>query len=708
MPRVPNYQPGQVGPVRTTGERFQAPSGPGAAGILAEGLAGASRLLSQQDQINAENDETQSRLALAQARNQYASAVDQYKGTKLGAARAGQEGFDKGLDQIREGALNSATSPRMRRMIEEGLLDIDGTARRMGASHALGESRAETSASFQIEQDSLIDAAVSSDSPQFRDQSGLQLRDSVRRQLQFDGFDEAAMPDAYAVAEKAAMSKMHAGVLDRMFAQADPDIDEVGQYLGAYRDEITSDLYTKTLARLQGPLQERVDDYRADLITVAPTEGAAPVGAAPGPWQGVAIDVAKRFGLDPSDVAAVMSYETGGTFSPTIMGGKGGQYMGLIQFGPAERKKYGIDKTSDPAEWTKAVGDYLEDRGFKRGMGVMDLYSTINAGQPGRYNASDGNGTVTSHVAEILGAHKEKAKGWLGGAGVYSNAPRQWDKAAVFEQIDQKAAAEQWSPEQTKRVRNVWARRMSTDEGLLSEQRRSADEAATTLLAGAGDKFRTSMIPPATWSQLSPDQKIQFQNIEKQLTKAEAPTANGEAVVALHRMAAGGLGDQAKFAGLNLAKYRAYMTPGEYDEIATAQVKAQQDLRNPKAQDTRGKIDGAITRAKKWVGVEVDKNPTEGFRVRRYMESRAADEAVGGKTLSDADYDRLFRDATRDFAWQNTFLGIGTSKGTKRSSEALSPNYRSVIVSSFRRANGRDPNEDEIATAWEAMGKPGS
>lgn len=708
MPRVPNYQPGQIGPVRTTGQRFQAPSGPGAAGILAEGLAGAARALSVQDRINAENDETQSRLALAQVRGEYASAVDQYKATKLGAARSGQEGFDKGLDAIRDRVLESATSPRMRKMIETGLIDIDGSARRMGASHAFSESRAETSASFGIEQSSLIDAAVSSDSPQFRDATGLQLRDSVRRQLQFDGFDEEAAPQAYAVAEKAAMSKLHGGVLDRMFTSSDPDIDEVGQYLSAYRDELTSDLYIKTLTRLQGPLQERVDDYRADLIVAQPTEGDVPTSAAPGPWQSVAVNVARRFGIDPTEVAAVMSYETGGTFSPTIMGGKGGQYMGLIQFGPAERKKYGIDKSSEPEAWTKAVGDFLQDRGFKRGMGMLDLYSTINAGQPGRYSASDGNGTVRTHVAEILGAHKEKAKGWLGGTGVYSNAPRQWDKAVVFKQIDQRAAAEGWSPEATKRVRNVWAKRMSTDEGLLAEQRRAADESATGVLASAGDKFRTSMIPRATWSKLGPEQQIQFQNIEKQLTKAEEVKANGEAVVALHRMAAGGLGDQTKFAGLNLAKYRAYMTPGEYDELATAQVKAQQDLRNPKAQDTRGKIDGAILRAKKWVGIEVDKNPTEGFRVRRYMESRAADEAAGGKTLNDADFDRIFRDATREFAWQNTVLGVGTSKTNKRSSEALSPNYRSIIASSFRRANGRDPSEDEIVAAWDAMGKPGS
>lgn len=705
MPRVPQYQPGQIGPVQTTGERFRAPEGPGAAGILAEGLAGVSRLASTQDKINAENDETQARLAIAQARGQYAGAVDQYKGTKLGAARAGQPDFDKGLDGIRDSVMKTATSPRMRQMIELGLAEVDSTARRMGASHAFTQSQDETRASFGIEQTALIDTAASSDDPASRDRTGLQLRDSVRRQLAFDGYDEAAMPQAYAVAEQAAMTKMHGGVVDRLFAAPDPDIDEVGQYLSAYRDEMTSDLYTKTLERMQGPLQERVDDYRADLIQVVPTMGDGPAGAAPGPWQGVAVSVAKRFGLDPTDVAAVMSYETGGTFSPSIMGGKNGQYMGLIQFGPAERKKYGIDKSSSPETWTKAVGDFLEDRGFKSGMGVMDLYSTINAGTPGRYNASDGNGTVRTHVAEILGAHKEKAKGWLGGAGIYDNAPRQWDKAAVFDTIEKKAVDEGWTPEATKRVKNVWTKRMSTDEGLLSEQRRAADESATTVLASAGDGFRTSMIPRATWSALAPAQQIQFQNIEKKLLEPKEVKAHGDTALGIKLMSNGNPQDVAKFAAFNLAKARPYMTPGEYEELATAQVKAQQGLRNPKALEVRNKIDSAITRSKKWEGVDADKNADEGFRIRRYMEERATAEA-GKRDLGDADYDRLFRDATK--AVRVTGMFGMSSSDTKRSSEVLSPNYRGMITRSFQRANGRAPTEAEVQTAWEAMGAPGS
>lgn len=130
-------------------------------------------------------------------------------------------------------------------------------------------------------------------------------------------------------------------------------------------------------------------------------------------WQSVAGNVAKTFGLNPTDVAAIMSYETGGTFSPTVMGGKGGRYMGLIQFGEWERQKYGITAQSTPEQWTTAITSFLNDRGFKPGMGVLDLYSTINAGRPGRYGASDGNGTVRSHVQKILGEHRGKAEAWL-------------------------------------------------------------------------------------------------------------------------------------------------------------------------------------------------------------------------------------------------------------------------------------------------------
>ena len=111
---------------------------------------------------------------------------------------------------------------------------------------------------------------------------------------------------------------------------------------------------------------------------------------------------AKTAGYNPDDLLKVINYESSGR--PNAWGGKGGNYYGLIQFGPNERKQFGVDtKNPSAVNQIDATMKYLEARGFKPGMGLMDLYSTINAGSPGHYNASDGNGTVASHVARMNG-----------------------------------------------------------------------------------------------------------------------------------------------------------------------------------------------------------------------------------------------------------------------------------------------------------------
>ena len=107
-------------------------------------------------------------------------------------------------------------------------------------------------------------------------------------------------------------------------------------------------------------------------------------------------------GYNADDLMKVINYESSGR--PDVWGGKNNQYYGLIQFGPEERKQFGVD-TAHPSATNQidAAFKFLDARGFKPGMGLLDLYSTINAGSPGHYKASDGNGTVASHVAAMQG-----------------------------------------------------------------------------------------------------------------------------------------------------------------------------------------------------------------------------------------------------------------------------------------------------------------
>lgn len=129
---------------------------------------------------------------------------------------------------------------------------------------------------------------------------------------------------------------------------------------------------------------------------------------------------AQRLGANPVDLATVISYETGGKFDPSIRGGAGNRHIGLIQFGPNEQKQFGAAQGQTFEQQLPAVEGYLTTRGFKPGMGILDMYSTINAGSPGRYNASDANnggapGTVADKVNNQMAGHRAKAAAFLGG-----------------------------------------------------------------------------------------------------------------------------------------------------------------------------------------------------------------------------------------------------------------------------------------------------
>ena len=107
-------------------------------------------------------------------------------------------------------------------------------------------------------------------------------------------------------------------------------------------------------------------------------------------------------GYNADDLLKIINYESSGR--PDVWGGKNNQYYGLIQFGPEERKQFGVDTVHPSAiNQIDATFKFLDARGFKPGMGLLDAYSTVNAGSPGHYKASDGNGTVASHVAAMQG-----------------------------------------------------------------------------------------------------------------------------------------------------------------------------------------------------------------------------------------------------------------------------------------------------------------
>jgi len=139
------------------------------------------------------------------------------------------------------------------------------------------------------------------------------------------------------------------------------------------------------------------------------------------------IQTAQAIGADPLDLATVISYETAGTFDPLKKGPttQWGQHRGLIQFGEPQAQRYGVD-WENPVDSQLgadgAVARYFKESGFKPGMGLLDMYSTVNAGAPGLYGRSDANnggapGTVRDKVEQQMQDHRRKAAQLLGMAG---------------------------------------------------------------------------------------------------------------------------------------------------------------------------------------------------------------------------------------------------------------------------------------------------
>jgi len=151
--------------------------------------------------------------------------------------------------------------------------------------------------------------------------------------------------------------------------------------------------------------------------------GGGPVNVPPELRDGI-MATAQRLGMDPVDLATIISYETGGTFDPRKKGPttQWGQHEGLIQFGQPQQREYGVnwdDPIGSQLGEGGAVERYFRKNGWQPGMGLLDAYSIVNAGGPGRYNASDANnggapGNVRDKVTNQMGGHRAKAMALFG------------------------------------------------------------------------------------------------------------------------------------------------------------------------------------------------------------------------------------------------------------------------------------------------------
>jgi hypothetical protein len=135
-------------------------------------------------------------------------------------------------------------------------------------------------------------------------------------------------------------------------------------------------------------------------------------------------DGATELGVKPEDLAAIISYETIGTFDPQIVGedkDTGDTYQGLIQFGPWEREHYNITPDMSFQDQVKAAVQFLKDRGVKPGHGPKEIYAAVLTGhvsniEKGGLDWVDANGTTVNKALKDLmpgGGHYKKGVQFL-------------------------------------------------------------------------------------------------------------------------------------------------------------------------------------------------------------------------------------------------------------------------------------------------------
>lgn len=149
---------------------------------------------------------------------------------------------------------------------------------------------------------------------------------------------------------------------------------------------------------------------------------------------------ALELGIDPVDLAMAMNYETIQTFDPDKWGGTGGNYLGLIQFGPQEQHDFGVYPGMPLGDQVAAAGRFLRQRGVEPGMGILDIYSAINAGSVGLYDRSDridlNTGrpvTVADHVAFNIEPTRESIAAAMLTPEELAEAELQWQHIASLQ-----------------------------------------------------------------------------------------------------------------------------------------------------------------------------------------------------------------------------------------------------------------------------------
>lgn len=659
MPRVPAYQPGQVGPVEITNARFRAADNNGGAlGGLGRGLAGlgdaTQRYAVVQDQINAQNDDTQARKMAVEAASRIGKLTTEYSSLMGSNARERQAEIAKQLDEIRDEYLGQASNGRMRSLLEQRLIPLHGDGLDKVTSHALKEAKVERTTALKGEQVMYGELAANETDPVKRMEA---ITAGVRSVEAFLDFNGVADPATRTYEVKRYTSGVHRDIIDAELAKPNADIDMAAAYFDAHRDEMLGDDRLKVMAVLKKPLEDRSDEMLFGEIVagIKPVEGT---GSLVGPGNPRADFMAKVRGVESSGddnarnprSSATGRYQfTDGTWLATYKARFGNDGLSDQQI---------LAKRTDGAVQEVLMRELTDQnekslRAANLPVTAGTLYLAHFAGEAGAKQllTANPNASAASVLGEkVVNANPHlrgmKAKdviAWadrkMGSTGGSSETPSAWDKDQIYAAIDREADARGLTLEQRDRLKARADREITTRENLLQRQQNEASDAAFKSIVELGDNFTSiAQIPRQVRDQMSAQDLARYseQADKNKEAKSKPPEKGGDWLTLQMMMRA----EPERFKSVDMRQYLGKLPASELNDLVLKQV----DMRSKPSDgpNYREGINKAITWGKKYGGVEVDdKDFPEVFDT---MQGILKEKSAKGP-LSDADYDAAFKSA---------------------------------------------------------------
>lgn len=282
----------------------------------------------------------------------------------------------------------------------------------------------------------------------------------------------------------------------------------------------------------------------------------------------------------------------------------------LKPMGPGKVKQVGYDAASgnfiiiDHGNGHTSSYSHLKDKPSLAVGAAVDADTTIGLiGMTGRTSGPHVHVVVRKDGARIdpesLIGQDATAKvggGAAGGGTRQVTVPGKQNLGQVFDNLDARAEAENWTPQRLERAKIQARRKIEDEEMIVQIDQREADRQADAIVTQLGRDFTDiTLIPIEIRNKMSPEALNSQTRVAMSFKEnKEQVKPDGEASIYLHSLM---MGDPEKFAEINLSEYADQLTPSERSVFAGQQASIR------RAAEDKAKADEAAAKGK----VEADK-----------------------------------------------------------------------------------------------------